>query len=82
MRLLGLITVQPWSKKKLTAEKLLPLPWDKEGSLHSSDIRNGEQDGALKGAAQNHTGHDGARLTKAEHMARAEEMRKLLGERY
>lgn len=39
MRLLGLMTVQPWSKKKLTAEKLLPLPWDK-------------QDGTLKDAAQ------------------------------
>lgn len=91
MRLLGLMTVQPWSKKKLTAEKLLPLPWDKEGSLHSSDIRDGGQDGTLKGAAQNHTGHDGARrgtaehgvrLSKAEHRARAEEMLKLLGERY
>lgn len=81
MRLLGLMTVQPWSKKKLTAEKLLPLPWDKDGSLHSSDIRDGGQDGPLKGAAQNHTEH-GARLSKAEHMARAEEMRKLLGERY
>ncbi len=69
MRLLGLMTVQPWSKKKLTAEKLLPLPWDKEGSLHSS-------------GAQNHTEHDGTRLSKAEHRARAEEMRKLLGERY
>lgn len=91
MRLLGLMTVQPWSKKKLTAEKLLPLPWDRDGSLHSSDIRDGGRDGTLKGDAQNHTGHDGARLSKAEHgvrlskaehMARAEEMRKLLGERY
>ena len=69
MRLLGLMTVQPWSKKKLTAEKLLPLPWD-------------VKDGTLKGAAQNHTGNDGARMTKAEHRARAEEMLKLLGERY
>ena len=64
MRLLGLMTVQPWSKKKLTAEKLLPLPWD------------------VKDTAQNHTEHDGTRLTKAEHRARAEEMRKLLGDRY
>ena len=30
MRLLGLMTVQPWSKKKLSAETLLPLPWDKK----------------------------------------------------
>ncbi len=82
MRLLGVMTLQPWSKGKLTAEKLLPLPWDKGGSLHSSDIQNGGQDGTLKGAAQNHTGNDGARMTKAEHMARAEEMLKLLGERY
>ena len=64
MRLLGLMTVQPWAKKKLTAEKLLPLPWD------------------VKDTTQNHTEHDGTRLTKAEHRARAEEMRKLLGERY
>lgn len=82
MRLLGLMTVQPWSKKKLTAEKLLPLPWDKEGSLHSSGAQNGGRVGTQKGGAQNHKGHDGARLTKAEHRARAEEMRKLLGERY
>lgn len=82
MRLLGLMTVQPWSKKKLTAEKLLPLPWDKEGSLHSSDAQNGWRVGTQKGAAQNHKGHDGGRLTKAEHRARAEEMQKLLGERY
>ena len=64
MRLLGLMTVQPWSKKKLTAEKLLPLPWD------------------VKDTTQNHIKHDEARLTKAEHRARAEEMRKLLGDRY
>lgn len=69
MRLLGLMTVQPWSKKKLTAEKLLPLPWD-------------VKDGTPKDTAQNHTEHGGTRLTKAEHRARAEEMRKLLGERY
>lgn len=66
MRLLGLMTVQPWSKKKLTAEKLLPLPWD-------------VKDGTPRGTT---TEHEGARLTKAEHRARAEEMRKLLGERY
>lgn len=64
MRLLGLMTVLPWSKKKLTAEKLLPLPWD------------------VKDTTQNHIEHDGTRLTKAEHRARAEEMRKLLGDRY
>lgn len=64
MRLLGLMTVQPWSKKKLTAEKLLPLPWD------------------VKDNTQNTTEHDGTRLTKAEHRARAEAMRKLLGDRY
>ena len=68
MRLLGLMTVQPWSKKKLTAEKLLPLPWD--------------GDRAPKDTTQNHIEHDGARLTKAEHRARAEKMRKLLGDRY
>lgn len=73
MRLLGLMTVQPWSKKKLTAEKLLPLPWDGDRTL---------KDGAPKDTAQNHTNPDGGRLTKAEHRARAEEMRKLLGERY
>ena len=61
---------------------MMPLPWDKDGSLHSSDVPNGGQDGTLKCAAQNHTGHDGARLSKAENRARAEEMRKLLGERY
>lgn len=65
MRLLGLMTVQPWSKKKLTAEKLLPLPWDVKDTP--------------KGTT---TEHDGTRLTKAEHRARAEEMRKLLGDRY
>ena len=69
MRLLGLMTVQPWSKKKLTAEKLLPLPWD---------VKDGNQ----KDITPNHAEHDGTRLTKAEHRARAEEMRKLLGERY
>ena len=66
MRLLGLMTVQPWSKKKLTAEKLLPLPWDvKDGTPRDTT-----------------TEHEGARLTKAEHRARAEKMRKLLGDRY
>ena len=64
MRLLGLMTVQPWSKNQLTAENLLPLPWD------------------VKDTTQNHIEHDRARLTKAEHRARAEEMRKLLGDRY
>ena len=73
MRLLGLMTVQPWSKKKLTAEKLLPLPWDGDRTL---------KDGTTKDTTQNHIEHDEARLTKAEHRARAEEMRKLLGERY
>ncbi|MBR5652844.1 MAG: hypothetical protein IKX22_02025 [Prevotella sp.] len=29
MRLLAAITVQPHCKKKITPEKLLPLPWDK-----------------------------------------------------
>ncbi len=65
MRLLGLMTVQPWSKKKLTAEKLLPLPWDK-------------QDGTLKDAAQSCE----KRLSKEEHMKRAVEMLKLLGDKY
>ena len=90
MRLLGLMTVQPWSKKKLTAEKLLPLPWDKK-PLQSSGLRNPADDGArkgngqygaLKGTAQNHTEHEEKRMTKAEHRKRAEEMLKLLGERY
>lgn len=127
MRLLGLLTVQPWSKGKLTAEKLLPLPWDKEqrrsrclqNRAGDGALKGNKQDGALKGTAQNHGGQgshsyteqEGAqnhrctrsarayttdgledvqsyseqeerRLTKAEHRARAEEMLKLLGERY
>ena len=28
-RLLGLMAVQPWCKKRMTAEQLLPLPWDR-----------------------------------------------------
>lgn len=67
MRLLGLMTVQPWSKKKLTAEKLLPLPWDKASvSAEGGEARNPE----------------GKRLTKEEHRKRAEEMLKLLGDKY
>lgn len=31
MRLLGLIFIQPMSKKGITAHELLPLPWDGEG---------------------------------------------------
>ena len=118
MRLLGLMTVQPWSKGKLTAEKLLPLPWDKE-QRRSRCLQNPAGDGALKGTAQNrgergpqnrgeqdgvqdhrctrgarayttdgredaqsYTEQEERRLTKAEHRARAEEMLKLLGERY
>ncbi len=34
MRLLGLMAVQPWSKKRLNAETLLPLPWDKKNKAH------------------------------------------------
>lgn len=30
MRLLATIVIQPYAKKKLTAEKLLPLPWDRK----------------------------------------------------
>lgn len=31
MRMLGLIFIQPLSKKGITAHELLPLPWDEEG---------------------------------------------------
>ena len=48
MRLLGVMTLQPWSKGKLTAEKLLPLPWDKKPRdrkpLHSNGLRNRADD--------------------------------------
>ncbi len=37
MRLLGLMAVQPWSKKKLNAETLLPLPWDKTDKAHEPE---------------------------------------------
>lgn len=74
MRLLGLMTVQPWSKGKLTAEKLLPLPWDKECKREGGAARNG--------AKQSPAEFGGKRMTKAEHRERAEEMLKLLGERY
>jgi len=30
MRLLATITVQPWSKKKITPSRLLPFPWEHE----------------------------------------------------
>ena len=30
MRLLAAIVIQPYVKKKLTPEKLLPLPWDRK----------------------------------------------------
>ena len=81
MRLLGLMAVQPWSKSKLTAEKLLPLPWDK-AQRRSRCLQNPASDAALKGCAQNHGEQEDRRLTKAEHKARAEDMLKLLGERY
>ena len=59
MRLLGLMTVQPWSKGKLTAEKLLPLPWDKkplqssglQNPAYKNGLRDTAGDGALKGTA-------------------------------
>lgn len=38
MRLLATIVIQPHVKKKLTPEKLLPLPWDrKRGEAAQSD---------------------------------------------
>lgn len=67
MRLLGLMAVQPWSKKKLTPEKLLPLPWDKPSTL------------ADGGEAQN---KQAKRLSKEEHKKRAMEMLRLLGNKY
>ena len=95
MRLLGVMTLQPWSKGKLTAEKLLPLPWDKKPRnrkpLHSSGLRNradDTMDGAWNRAddtmngARNDEEQEERRLTKAEHRARAEKMLELLGETY
>ena len=95
MRLLGVMTLQPWSKGKLTAEKLLPLPWDKKPRdrkpLHSSGLRNradDTMDGARNRAddtmdgARNDEEQEERRLTKAEHRARAEKMLGLLGETY
>lgn len=95
MRLLGVMTLQPWSKGKLTAEKLLPLPWDKKPRdrkpLHSSGLRNradDTMDGARNRAddtmngARNDEEQEERRLTKAEHRARAEKMLELLGETY
>lgn len=29
VRLLGMMSAQPWSKKSLVAEEFLPLPWDR-----------------------------------------------------
>ena len=95
MRLLGVMTLQPWSKGKLTAEKLLPLPWDKKPRdrkpLHSSGLRN-RADDTMNGArnraddtmdgARNDEEQEERRLTKAEHRARAEKMLELLGETY
>ena len=95
MRLLGVMTLQPWSKGKLTAEKLLPLPWDKKPRdrkpLHSSGLRNradDTMDGARNRAddtmngARNDEEQEERRLTKAEHRARADKMLELLGETY
>lgn len=95
MRLLGVMTLQPWSKGKLTAEKLLPLPWDKKPRdrkpLHSSGLRNraddtmdgtrNRADDTMNGA-RNDEEQEERRLTKAEHRARAEKMLELLGETY
>ena len=84
MRLLGVMPLQPWSKGKLTAEKLLPLPWDKKPRdrkpLHSSGLRN-RADDTMDGA-RNDEEQEERRLTKAEHRARAEKMLGLLGETY
>ena len=95
MRLLGVMTLQPWSKGKLTAEKRLPLPWDKKPRdrkpLHSSGLRNradDTMDGTRNRAddtmdgARNDEEQEERRLTKAEHRARAEKMLELLGETY
>ena len=35
MRLLATIVVQPHCKSKLTAKKLLPLPWDNKTQVHN-----------------------------------------------
>lgn len=43
MRLLGLMTVQPWSKKKLSAETLLPLPWDKKKAPEPEHVAMGKE---------------------------------------
>ena len=40
MRLLAAITVQPHCKKKITPERLLPLPWDKgQGRLKNEKMK-------------------------------------------
>ena len=37
MRLLATIVIQPHVKKKLTPEKLLPLPWDRKKKRAAAD---------------------------------------------
>jgi len=37
VRLLGMMAVQPWSKKRLNAEDFLPLPWDRREEPHQPE---------------------------------------------
>ena len=39
MRLLAAITIQPHCKKKITPERLLPLPWDKDAQKNNPPKR-------------------------------------------
>ena len=39
MRLLAAITIQPQCKKKITPEKLLPLPWDRDAQKNNPPKR-------------------------------------------
>ena len=39
MRLLAAITIQPQCKKKITPEKLLPLPWDRASQKNNPPKR-------------------------------------------
>jgi hypothetical protein len=39
MRLLAAITIQPHCKKKMTPERLLPLPWDRDAQKNNPPKR-------------------------------------------
>lgn len=44
MRTLACLTVQPYSKKKLTPRTLLPLPWDNEEKRKAAKLVSKEED--------------------------------------